>query len=83
MWNNDSPTLEPSWFCIAVEDSGQFWLLKTYPASQVSVFTFLAPIFGVLAGHLLLAEPLTWRLGVALTFVALGIYLVNKPSAPG
>ena len=38
-----------------------FWLLQTYPASQVSAFTFLAPIFAVLAGHVLLGEPVTWR----------------------
>ena len=58
-----------------------FWLLNTYPASQVSVFTFLGPIFAVIAGYLLLNEPVTWRLGVALVLVALGIYLVNKPAA--
>ncbi len=58
-----------------------FWLLNTYPASQVSVFTFLGPIFAVAAGYLLLDEPITWRLGVALMLVALGIYLVNKPRA--
>jgi drug/metabolite transporter (DMT)-like permease len=56
-----------------------FWLLNTYPASQVSVFTFLAPIFAVIAGHVLLNEPVTWRLAAALTLVALGIYLVNRP----
>lgn len=56
-----------------------FWLLNTYPASQVSVFSFLAPIFAVAAGHLLLDEPVTWRLAVALILVALGIYLVNRP----
>jgi drug/metabolite transporter (DMT)-like permease len=57
-----------------------FWLLNTYPASQVSVFTFLGPIFAVVAGYLLLDEPVTWRLAVALVLVALGIYLVNKPA---
>jgi drug/metabolite transporter (DMT)-like permease len=59
-----------------------FWLLSNYPAAQVSVFTFLAPIFGVLAGHLLLGEPLTIRLGIALALVAAGIYLVNRQPAP-
>lgn len=57
-----------------------FWLLNTYPASQVSVFTFLAPIFAVIAGHLLLNEPITARLAVALMLVAIGIYLVNRPT---
>jgi drug/metabolite transporter (DMT)-like permease len=56
-----------------------FWLLNTYPASQVSVFTFLGPIFAVIASYLLLDEPVTWRLAVALALVALGIYLVTKP----
>jgi drug/metabolite transporter (DMT)-like permease len=56
-----------------------FWLLQTYPASQVSVFTFLGPIFAVIAGFLLLSEPVTWRLAVALALVAFGIYLVNRP----
>lgn len=55
-----------------------FWMLSNYPAAQVSVFTFLAPIFGVLAGNLLLDEPLTVRLGLALALVAVGIYLVNR-----
>jgi drug/metabolite transporter (DMT)-like permease len=57
-----------------------FWLINTYPASQVSVFTFLAPIFAVVAGHLLLDEPVGWRLAAALALVALGIYLVNRPT---
>lgn len=58
-----------------------FWLLNTYPASQVSVFTFLGPIFAVIAGYLLLGEPVTWRLAMALVLVAFGIFLVNMPSA--
>ncbi len=57
-----------------------FWLLNNYPASQVSVFTFLAPIFAVAAGYLLLGEPVTWRLALALVLVALGIYLVSRPA---
>lgn len=55
------------------------WLLNRYPASEVSVFTFLAPIFAVLAGHLLLDEPVTIGLAVALALVTAGIYLVSKP----
>jgi drug/metabolite transporter (DMT)-like permease len=58
-----------------------FWLLNTYPASQVSVFTFLGPIFAVIASYLLLGEPVTWRLAVALILVALGIFLVTKPAS--
>jgi drug/metabolite transporter (DMT)-like permease len=56
-----------------------FWVLTVYPASQASVFTFTAPIFAVIAGHLILDEPVTWRLAVALVLVAGGIFIVNKP----
>jgi drug/metabolite transporter (DMT)-like permease len=60
-----------------------FWLLQTYPAADVSVFTFLAPVFGVFAGHVLLAEPVGLTLAGALALVALGIALVTwSPKAP-
>jgi len=57
-----------------------FWLLARYSPSAMSVFTFLTPIFGAFAGVLVLGEAMTWRLLVALALVALGIYLVNRPS---
>jgi drug/metabolite transporter (DMT)-like permease len=56
-----------------------FWLLRSYPASEVSVFTFLAPIFGVLSGYVLLNEQVGWSLAGALALVAVGIALVAKP----
>jgi drug/metabolite transporter (DMT)-like permease len=56
-----------------------FWLVRHYPATSVSSFTLLTPIFGLFAGVLLLNEPLTLRLGVAAVAVALGIALVNRP----
>ncbi len=57
-----------------------FWLLRTYPASRVASFTFLTPIFGVLAGAMLLKEPITISLLMALLLVGIGIYLVNRPA---
>jgi len=59
-----------------------FWLIRHYPAGRLSSFTFLTPIFGVLAGHLLLDEPLTILLLGALLLVGSGIYLVNRPRGP-
>lgn len=56
-----------------------FWLIRQYPASQLSTFMFMTPLFGVLLGGLLLAEPVSARLLVALVLVAAGIYLVNRP----
>jgi drug/metabolite transporter (DMT)-like permease len=56
-----------------------FWLIRNYPASRLTSFTFLTPVFGVLFGGLMLGEPVSWRLGLALVLVAIGIYLVNRP----
>lgn len=62
-----------------------FWLVRTYPPSRLAAFTFLSPVFGVLAGLLVLGEQPTLSLGVALALVAAGIWLVNRerPSQPG
>jgi drug/metabolite transporter (DMT)-like permease len=58
-----------------------FWLVRHYPATRVTAFTLLTPLFGLLAGALLLGEPLTLRLLVACAAVVVGIALVNR--APG
>ncbi|MBL8326908.1 MAG: DMT family transporter [Rubrivivax sp.] len=54
-----------------------FWLIAHYPATQISVFTLLTPMFGLLAGAWLLGEPLTLRLVVALAAVCGGLWLVS------
>jgi drug/metabolite transporter (DMT)-like permease len=56
-----------------------FALVVRYSASRLSVFTFLAPLFGVAAGHLVLNEPLTPAFALAVALVAGGIVLVNRP----
>lgn len=58
-----------------------FWLVMRYPAGRLSAFSFLTPLFGVLAGALLLDEPISAALMAALVLVAAGIYLVNRPPA--
>ena len=58
-----------------------FWLLRRYPPSRLASFTFLTPLFGVMAGGFLLNEPVTNTLLLALVLVGSGIYLVNRPSA--
>lgn len=57
---------------------GWFWLLRHYPATRLSAFTFLTPMFGMLAGALLLGEPVGPRLVLALAGIAAGIWLVNR-----
>lgn len=54
------------------------WLLRHYPATQMSTFTFLTPVFALVFGVVLLSEPLTVQLVVALAGVAVGIVLVSK-----
>jgi drug/metabolite transporter (DMT)-like permease len=55
-----------------------FWLIRHYPATRLASFTLATPLFGLLAGVLLLGEPLTLRLLVALAALAAGIALVNR-----
>ncbi|MET0542050.1 MAG: DMT family transporter [Variovorax sp.] len=54
------------------------WLLRHYPATKMSSFTFLTPLFALVFGVVLLAEPLTLQLVLALAGVGLGIVLVNR-----
>ena len=61
-----------------------FWLLTRYPASDLHAYTFWTPLFGLVAGWLLLGDPVTPALVLAMACVALGIYLVNRqPAAAG
>jgi drug/metabolite transporter (DMT)-like permease len=58
-----------------------FWLMRHYPAAQLSAFTLLTPVFGLLAGVVLMGDPLTARLIVALVAVSGGIALVHRGGA--
>jgi drug/metabolite transporter (DMT)-like permease len=57
------------------------WMLRHYPATQMSSFTFLTPVFALVFGVALLHEPLTLELVLALAGVAAGIVLVNRRRA--
>ena len=54
-----------------------FWLLTRYLAARLSVFSFLTPLFGVLAGVAVLGEPLRPLFALAALLVVGGIVLVN------
>ncbi|HRF07175.1 MAG TPA: DMT family transporter [Xanthobacteraceae bacterium] len=58
-----------------------FALVRTYPASTLSVFTFLSPLFAMLSGAYFLNEKVSPLLWIALALVACGIWLVNRPRA--
>lgn len=57
-----------------------FMVLRVYPASDMTSFSFLAPLFGVAASWTVLDEPFSWFIVVALVMVGTGIALVSwKP----
>ena len=55
-----------------------FWMLRRYPAAQVASFSFLAPAFGVVWGWIILGEPVTLAVWLALALVGAGIWCVNR-----
>lgn len=57
-----------------------FWMLGRYPASSLSSFAFLTPVFGVLCGALFLGEPLSAGIFAALVLIVAGLVIVNRPA---
>ncbi len=54
------------------------WLLGHYPATKLSSFVFLTPVFALVFAAMWLGEPITIRLVAALVLVGVGIVLVNR-----
>lgn len=58
------------------------WLLGHYPATRISAFVFLTPVFSLVFGALWLHEPVTVDLIFVLFMVTAGIVLVNRNLRP-
>jgi len=71
--------LYQTFWVVAVTYLAWFALIQRYSASRVSVFTFLTPLFGVAAGHVVLGEPLTPAFALGAALVVAGLALVNRP----
>jgi drug/metabolite transporter (DMT)-like permease len=56
-----------------------FAMIKSYSASRLSAFTFLTPLFGVIAAHFMLGDPIDWPFALAAGLVVGGLVLVNRP----
>jgi drug/metabolite transporter (DMT)-like permease len=56
-----------------------FTMVLRYSASRLSAFTFLTPLFGVLAGYLVMGDPITPAFAGAGILVIGGLILVNRP----
>jgi drug/metabolite transporter (DMT)-like permease len=54
------------------------WMLGRYPATRLSVFVFLTPLFALLFGALWLGEAVSINLVVGIALVGAGIVLVNR-----
>ena len=52
-------------------------LLQYYTATQISVFAFATPLFGILAAMLFRNDELSPFFAISVVAVAIGIYLVN------
>jgi drug/metabolite transporter (DMT)-like permease len=87
-WNGDTRTVVTSpalWWNLAFQTVVVgfasfliwFWLMRTYLASRMSIFSFLTPLFGVAFGVLFLSEPLDPAFVIGSIFVLAGITCVN------
>ena len=56
-----------------------FTMVLRYSAARLSAFTFLTPLFGVLAGYLVMGDPITPAFVGAGALVIGGLILVNRP----
>ena len=56
-----------------------FWTLTRYAVAELSAFTFITPLVGVLAGWLVFGETLSWGFSLAIVLVLAGLALVNWP----
>ena len=56
-----------------------FALVKNYSANRLSAFTFLTPLFGIVAAYVILGDPIDWPFALAAALVVAGLVLVNWP----
>lgn len=57
-----------------------FWMIIQFPVSKLTAFTFLAPLFGVIMGSVILSEPVTPMVWLGMALVGGGIYVINRPA---
>jgi drug/metabolite transporter (DMT)-like permease len=57
------------------------WLMSVYPSSTVASFSFLTPVLSLGLGALIFGETVTWPILASAGLVAVGIVLINRPTA--
>jgi drug/metabolite transporter (DMT)-like permease len=68
-----------TFWVVAITYTVWFALLKRYPASLVSGFTFLTPLAGVVTGHFALGDTISWSFAAATAVLLMGLVMVNRP----
>jgi drug/metabolite transporter (DMT)-like permease len=53
----------------------------SFSARKLSAFTFITPLFGVVASYVVMHDQLTPVFGAAALLVIAGLFLVNRPSS--
>jgi drug/metabolite transporter (DMT)-like permease len=83
-FNQPSPSLQAAGAVVALAVFGTalafivyFRLLKTAPASYVSMVTYLVPVIGVLLGVIILDERLAWNDYAGSALILVGVMIVN------
>ncbi|MCB1426327.1 MAG: DMT family transporter [Zhengella sp.] len=66
-------------FIVSITYLAFFRMVQRYSAASLSSFAFLTPLTGVTASALLLGEPLSPQIGLALGLIGAGLVLVNRP----
>jgi drug/metabolite transporter (DMT)-like permease len=59
-----------------------FWMIHNFAVSGLTAFTFLAPLFGVVFGAMILSETVGIKVWLGLALICAGIYLVNRSPKP-
>jgi drug/metabolite transporter (DMT)-like permease len=54
-----------------------FWLLRHYLTSRLMLLSLLTPLFGVMFGAVLLADPVSLRFALGAALVLMGVLIVN------
>ena len=58
-----------------------YFLIQRYNVSQVAPYSLLVPVFGIIAGHIVYNEHLSWQIigGGALTLLGVAIIVLRRP----
>ena len=56
-------------------------MLKKFPASQISIYIYLTPVFAVVLSLAILKEKFSWLLWVGGALILLGIIITNTFSS--